>query len=189
MTTRPCGMSATSTAAARAVSTARQLAVLAGTGRMSTGTAATSTSRLMPRSTRATSCWSGVRSARNARAPAVSWLAKRPGAHAGRHVARLAVDAEAAREDLGAERLGDPVGLAREQRLVRLEGARRTPCRRAAAGRRGGPSAGRRGRPRRGRWSRSTPSRMTRRGGPGEDRQPVEAALGAHLLDQARPRC
>ena len=68
-------MSATSTAAARAVSTAGSPPYCCQRP-MSTGTAAMRTSRDMPRSTLPTSCWRGVRSARKARAPAVSWLAK-----------------------------------------------------------------------------------------------------------------
>ncbi len=107
-----------------------------------------------------------------------------PGTDPGRHVPRLAIDAEAARQHLGADHLGDPVRLAREQRLVGLEGARGRPCRRAAAGRRDGPRAGR---PR----TTSVGSRVISHAVPddgrrrsGEHRQAVEAALGADLLEQ-----
>ncbi len=74
ITTRPCGTSAISTAAARAVATGSrppnviQMPIV-------TGTAAIATRMLIARITLETSRWSGVASSRNARAALVSLFA------------------------------------------------------------------------------------------------------------------
>jgi len=105
-------------------------------------------------------------------------------ADAGRHVARLAIDAEAAREHLRALRLGDAVRLPREQRLVRLEGALRhlaveqqlvaaADHEQVAQDHLEGVDGA----------LDAIPDDA--RGRSREHRQPVEAALGADLLEQA----